>query len=56
MNILHILKSLPDATTRKIIELQSSENRVATIDLTKGGVDYDQLVADIFANDQVVCW
>ncbi len=56
VKILHILKKAPDASTRKIIEIQAASNQVTTIDLTKGGVSYDKLVADIFANDKVFCW
>jgi len=56
MKILHILKKAPDASTKKIIELQSSANQVTTIDLSKGGLSYDRLVNDVFANDKVICW
>lgn len=56
VKILHILKSAPDATTKKIIELHSAGNQVTTVDLPKGGVNYDKLVADIFSNDKVMCW
>lgn len=56
MKILHILKSAPDGATKKIIELQSVGNQVTTVDLTKGGVDYDKLVADVFGSDKVICW
>lgn len=56
MKILHILKKAPDASTKKIIEVQAAGNEVKTIDLTKGGVAYDKLVADVFACDKVFCW
>jgi hypothetical protein len=56
MKILYILKSTPDASTKKIIEVQSAGNQTRTVDLTKGSVDYDQLVADVFSNDKVYCW
>ncbi len=56
VKILHILKKAPDASTRKIIELQSAGNEVKTIELYKGGVAYDKLVADAFAFDKVFCW
>ncbi len=56
MKILHILKSAPDASTRKIMEVQARGNQVTTIDLTRGGVSYDKLVADVFSNDKVFCW
>jgi hypothetical protein len=56
MKILYILKSAPDASTKKIMEVQSAGNQVTTIDLTKGGVSYDKLIADVFGNDKVFCW
>jgi hypothetical protein len=56
MKILHILKQAPDASTRKIIDLQASGNEVRILELYKGGVEYDKLVADVFACDKVICW
>jgi len=56
VKILHILKSAPDASTKRIIELHSAENQVTTVDLTAGSVDYDKLVGDVFAGDKVFCW
>lgn len=56
MKILHILKNAPDESTRKIIELQASGNEVKTVELYKGGVSYDKLIADVFAFDKVFCW
>jgi len=56
MKILHILKTAPDASTTKIIEVQSDGNETSVIDLNKGGVSYDKLVADVFSHDKVFCW
>jgi len=56
MKVLYILKTSPDASTRKIIEVQSVGNQVTTIDLTKGDVSYDKLVSDVFNHDKVICW
>jgi len=56
MKILYIMKTAPDASTKKIIEAQSAGNQVTTIDLAKGGVSYDKLVADVFSHDKVFCW
>lgn len=56
VKILHILKAAPDASTKKIIDLQKSGNQVTTIDLTQGGVSYDSLVAEVFGSDKVICW
>jgi hypothetical protein len=56
MKILHILKKAPEATTRKIIEIQAAGNDVTMIELFKGEVSYDDLVADVFSHDKVFCW
>lgn len=56
MKILHIMKTAPDASTKKIIEAQSTQNQATTIDLTKGGLSHDKLVADVFSHDKVFCW
>ena len=56
MKILYIIKGTPDASTKKIMEVQSAGNQVTTIDLTKGNVNYDKLVADVFGHDRVFCW
>jgi hypothetical protein len=56
MKILHILRTAPDATTAMIIEVQSAGNEAKIIDLTKGGISYDKLVADVFSRDKVFCW
>jgi len=56
MKVMHILKTAPDGSTKKIIELQSAENQVTIVDLTRVGVSYDKLVADVFSHDKVFCW
>lgn len=56
MKILHILKKAPDESTRRIIEVHAAGNQVKTVELYKGGVSYDKLVADVFAHDKVFCW
>jgi hypothetical protein len=56
VKILHIVKKAPDASTKKIIELQAVGNEVKTIELYKGSVSYEKLVADVFSHDKVICW
>jgi hypothetical protein len=56
MKVLYILKKSPDASTKKIIDIQTAENQVTTIDLTIDGISYDKLVADVFNHDKVFCW
>jgi hypothetical protein len=50
------MKRPPDASTKKIIDTQRAGNEVTIIDLTKGGVDYNKIVADVFSSDKVFCW
>lgn len=56
MKILHILKKAPDASTKKIIEVQTAGNQVKVVELYKGGINYGALVADVFTHDKVICW
>ena len=56
MKVLHILKSAPDASTRRIIEIESAEHVVTVVDLAAGAVRYDKLIEDIFSHDRVICW
>lgn len=56
MKILHILKQAPDASTKKIIDVHAASHQVKTVELYKGDVAYDKLVADVFAHDRVFCW
>jgi len=56
VTILHILKSTPDASTVRIIEVQAKGNRSTVVDLTRDAVDYDKLIADVFDSDKVMCW
>jgi hypothetical protein len=56
VKILHILKKAPDASTKKIIDLQKAGNEVTTIELYQGAVAYDNLVSAVFSSDRVFCW
>ncbi len=56
VKILYILRSAPDASTKKIMEVQSAGNQTMTIDLMKGAVSYHKLVVDILSHDKVFCF
>jgi hypothetical protein len=56
MKILHILNDGKSSLSDRIIEIQSGEHEVKTIDLSDGKVDYDALVDDIFSFDRVISW
>jgi hypothetical protein len=55
MKILEILKSEPDETVSKMIEVHKAEGDVKVVKLYEGA-DYDGLVDDIFASDKVISW
>jgi hypothetical protein len=55
MKILEILKSEPDATVQKIIDIHKEGNDVKVVELYEG-TDYDALVDDIFSHDKVISW
>ena len=56
MKVLHLLKSEPDETARKIMEIHKAENDVKVIDLTKGDFSYESIIEDIFSYDKVISW
>lgn len=56
MKILHILKKAPDESTKKIIAVHAAGHQVKSIELFKGDVSYDALIAEVFNHDKVFCW
>ena len=56
MRILHILKTEPDETVEKLIEVVSSDCETTVKPLFNGELEWGRLVDDIFSHDQVVCW
>jgi hypothetical protein len=56
MKILHILKDGPDKLSNQIIDVQSKDNEVKVIDMTKKEASYESIIDDIFSYDRVVSW
>lgn len=56
MKALHILSDGPNRLADEIISVHAKEHDVKVVDLSKGNVSYDALVADIFAFDKVFSW
>jgi hypothetical protein len=56
MKILEILKSEPDETVQKMIEVHKAEGDVKVVKLYEGTPDYAALVDDIFSSDKVISW
>lgn len=56
MKILHILNDGPLSAPDQIIEVQSKDNDVEVIDLSKKNMSYDFVIERIFGCDKVVSW
>ena len=54
MKFLHILRTKPDPLVMRLISGLNESGRAVPLEL--GAVDYDRLVADIFACEKVICW
>lgn len=56
MKILHILNDGPTALSDQIISVQSKDNEVKSVDLSKKQASYESIIDDIFSYDRVVSW
>lgn len=56
MKILHILNDGPSDLSTKIIDVQSKENEVKVIELSKKEASYEDIIDEIFSHDKVVSW
>ncbi|HET8538516.1 MAG TPA: hypothetical protein VFL83_01460 [Anaeromyxobacter sp.] len=56
MELLHILRSEPDALVRRIVDAMSKGKDAREVPLFGGPIDYDRLVKDIFEARKVICW
>lgn len=55
MDVLHILRSEPDETTRILIQ-NISGDQAKTLPLYTDDVDWDKVVDQIFAHTKVISW
>jgi len=56
MELLHILRSEPDALVRRFVDAMSKGKKAKEVPLHRGPVNYDLLVRDIFEARKVICW
>jgi len=56
MKILHVYRSAPSETTKKLVEIVSEGRENDSFDLNVGSPDYDSLVDKVMAADQTICW
>jgi len=56
VKILHIYKTEPTETTKKLVEILNRDRDVEEVRLYVGEPNYDILVEKIFEADKVVSW
>lgn len=56
MKILHILNDGPTDLSTRIIDIQSRDNEVKVIDLSREDLQYEVIVDEIFSHDRVISW
>lgn len=56
MKILHILNDGPTDLSTRVINVQSKDNEVKVIDLSKKTVSYESVIDDIFSHERVISW
>ena len=56
MKILHVYRSAPSETTKKLVEIVSEGREANSFDLNVDNPDYDALVDMVMEADQTICW
>ncbi len=56
MKILHVYRSAPSDTTKKLVGIVSEGRESDSFDLNVDSPDYDALVDKVMAADQTICW
>jgi hypothetical protein len=56
MKILHVYRSAPSETTKKLVAIVSEGRESDSFDLTVDNPDYATLVDKVIAADQTICW
>ncbi len=56
MKILHIINDRLTDLSKQIIDIQSENNEVKIIELSKKEFSYDAIVDYIFSHDKVISW
>ncbi len=56
MKVLHVYRSAPSETTKKLVDIVSEGRDTDTFDLNVDNPDYDALVDKVLAADQTICW
>jgi hypothetical protein len=56
MKVLHVYRSAPAETTKKLVDIVSEGRESDSFDLAVDKPDYDTLVEKVIAADQTICW
>jgi len=56
MKILHVYRSAPSETTKKLVKIVSEGRESESFDLNMDNPDYNALVDLVLAADQTICW
>lgn len=56
MKILHVYRSEPDATTKKLVEIVSRDREADSFNLNVDNPDYSQLIDKLMAADKAITW
>ena len=56
MKVLHVYRSAPSETTKKLVAIVSEGRESDSFDLAVDSPDYDTLVDKVIAADQTICW
>jgi hypothetical protein len=56
MKIVHVYRSEPNDTTKKLVEMVSEGRDTESFNLYGGTPDYSTLVDKIMEADQTICW
>jgi len=56
MKILHVYRSVPSETTKKLVAIVSEGRESDSFDLNVDNPDYNTLVDKVLAADQTICW
>jgi hypothetical protein len=56
MKILHVYRSAPSETTKKLVAIVSEGRETDSFDINVDKPDYNALVDKVMAADQTICW
>ncbi len=56
MKILHIINEGLSPLPERIIDVQSRDNEVRVVELSKKDISYESVINDIFSHDRVISW